>query len=156
MKIPENIKTIGAFIIVIVLIAIFFIPKNKKVDDGLPPLAFNKPLSIGGALLNVDFATLPPTQERGLSGTKSLGEGEGLLFVFPTETQIPFWMKQMNYPIDIIWINGAKKVTEIEKNVSPDTYPAQFTADKQFQYVLEVNAGFADKNNIKEGSDVLF
>jgi uncharacterized membrane protein (UPF0127 family) len=91
---------------------------------------------------------------KGLSGTRSLSVGEGMLFVYDTP-QIPrFWMKDMHYPIDIIWISESKEVTGIEKNISPETFPATYSPDAEVLYVLEVAGGFTESARIDVGMRV--
>jgi uncharacterized protein len=67
--------------------------------------------------------------------------------VFDREGYQGFWMKEMNFPIDIVWLNKDKKIVHIEHNVSPDTYPKIFNPNNEFNnekslYVLETNANF--------------
>ena len=77
-----------------------------------------------------------------------------MLFVFDHPAQYPFWMKDMNFPIDIIWIDENLKVIFIKKNAVPESYPEVFTSPQNSKYVLEVVAGFSDKYNIKIGDKV--
>lgn len=154
MKIPQKVKTIGSFIIVGLIIVLFFVP-NSKIKP-IEMTEFNHPLSIGEVSLNVAFAPLPPEQELGLSGTKSLGADQGMLFLFPSAINQSFWMKDMNYPIDIIWLGADKTVVDVSKNVDPKSYPKTFSPKVPAQYVLEVNAGFSDLNNVTEGTIVTF
>lgn len=96
------------------------------------------------------------TRQKGLSGRPSLDEKSGMLFVFDKPAVYTFWMPDMNFPIDIIWINDGK-VIDISANVSNDFDPnnPRFYAPSQpAQYVLEVNAGFAENKNIKIGDPV--
>ncbi len=106
--------------------------------------------------LRVQVAKTPTTRERGLSGRESLASDEGLLFIFPTSGTHGFWMKDMNFPIDIVWINSSKKVVGISENVAPETYPTSFFPPKQIQFVLEVNAGTAKKSGLVVGAAVSF
>jgi uncharacterized protein len=77
----------------------------------------------------------------GLSGVKKLRDLEGKLFIFDTDAKHGIWMKDMNFPIDIIWIDKNLQVIDIEENVSPGTYPTQiFAPDTDARFVLEVNA----------------
>jgi uncharacterized membrane protein (UPF0127 family) len=83
-----------------------------------------------------------------------------MLFIFPNEEKHFFWMKDMLFPIDIIWINNAKEIVYIDENTSipetntPDYNLPLFSSPKPVSYVLEVNAGFSEKNNIKIGDKV--
>ena len=94
---------------------------------------------------------------KGLSGRKNLDEKEAMLFVFPEKKQYQFWMKDMNFPIDIIFIND-DIVTNISKNAQPiDPKSPNYTIYSptvDINYVLEVNAGQTDKHGIKIGDKV--
>jgi len=83
---------------------------------------------------------------------EKLVEVDGMLFVFEEEKRHPFWMKDMHFPIDIIWISGERKVLEITYGVSPETYPDIFQPQQPVKYVIEVEAGRAEEINIEEGS----
>lgn len=111
---------------------------------------------VAGQSVHVDLAISPEAHERGLSDRASLPEGEGILFVFDRPGKNMFWMKDMNFPIDIIWISDNLAVIHIEKNIAPGTYPEMFGPDAYSKYVLEVPAGFAEKSGLKLGDQVLF
>jgi uncharacterized membrane protein (UPF0127 family) len=99
-------------------------------------------------------ASSESAQEHGLSGTASLGQDKGMLFVNSNVAERCFWMKDMRYPLDIIWADTAKKIVHIEKNLEPNTYPRAYCADAQ--YVIELNAGEADKNGMTPGQVLSF
>ena len=101
-------------------------------------------------------ARTPATRERGLSGTASLDVDEGMLFIFPEPGMYAFWMKDMNFSIDIVWITSDRRVIGVTENVSPETYPETFGPSKNVQFVLEVPAGSAEKFGLKTGSVVSF
>lgn len=112
-------------------------------------------LQIGGTTINIDIADTPAEREQGLSGRVSLPDDYGLLFVFDTPGDYGFWMKDMNFAIDIVWINAEKKIVGVENSVSPATYPNVFYPKEPVLYVLEVPAGFAKGHHIDIGSEVL-
>ncbi|OHA92045.1 MAG: hypothetical protein A3J09_00920 [Candidatus Zambryskibacteria bacterium RIFCSPLOWO2_02_FULL_51_21] len=95
--------------------------------------------TIGGLVLEIANTDAERTQ--GLSGRASLPAGTGLLFVFESPGKYGFWMKDMNFPIDIVWLGDGMLPVGIEKNVSPDSYPQVFYPPVPVRYVLEVNAG---------------
>lgn len=113
-------------------------------------------LRIGEASFDAEVADTFATRVQGLSNRKSLPENRGLLFVFEEADQHGFWMKDMLFSIDIIWISEDKKVVHVEENVSPDTYPNAFAPSESALYVFEINAGEADKKGIKLGDEVQF
>jgi uncharacterized membrane protein (UPF0127 family) len=78
-----------------------------------------------------------------------------MLFSFKNETKLNFWMRNTYVPLDMIFANKDKIIVHIYKNAKPlsttgisSVYPSKF--------VVEVNAGFCDKNNIKEGDFIFF
>lgn len=113
-------------------------------------------LSIGGQLVHARVADTEPVRQKGLSGTKSLGDNEAMLFVFDNPGRWGIWMKEMHYNIDIVWLNESKKVVSIERDVSPETYPRVFLPQSDALYVVELPAGFAAKNGLGVGQMVSF
>lgn len=102
------------------------------------------------------IADEPDERSRGLSGTKQLDEDQAMLFIFQSDAQHGFWMKDMNYSIDIVWLNAQQKITHIEENVSPDTYPTSFKPDEPSRYVLEFRAGTVERLKLVEGQTISF
>lgn len=122
-----------------------------------------KYIKIAGKILKVELALTPEEREQGLSGRDKLNEDEGMLFVFDHVDKYSFWMKDMNFPIDIIWISSDLKVVYIKKNATPESYlpagkagPETFIPTKEAKYVLEVFSLFSEKNNLKEGDKIEF
>lgn len=96
-------------------------------------------------------------QTKGLSGRSSLPEDRGMAFIFDTPGQQCFWMKDTLIPLDMIWLDGARRVTKIEATVQPSSYPTSFCSAKPFdQYVIELNAGKAEQLGIKVGQSLSF
>lgn len=114
-------------------------------------------MKVGEKTLNVEIADTKDKLERGLSGWEKLGENEGMLFVIPKDSQPGFWMKEMKFSIDIIWIKDNQMV-ELSENLPipdgqtpPDNLP-KYYPKQPIDYVLEVNAGWTRKNGIKPGT----
>ena len=137
---------------------------GAKLGNGriVNPLAEEpkKDITVGTIPLKVSLADDELERKEGLSGKSSLPEGEGMLFSFDRQNIYPsFWMREMLIPIDIIWIEGGK-VVKVDKNIAPpekDTPESElklYYPDKPIDYVLEVNAGFSDTNDIKIGDSV--
>lgn len=106
---------------------------------------------LGGEEINVILADTPVFQERGLSGRTELKENEGMLFVFTSPARLGFWMKDMLFPIDIIWFDAEQKIVDVWENAQPRSYPEIRTPKKDAQYVLEVPAHFVQRHNIEFG-----
>src|SRR3989338_9107684 len=141
-------KNISSFVLAVVFfILLFVIPKDHRNI---------KAIQIMGQNIRVNLATTDAAREQGLSGRENLKEDEGMLFVFDYPDKYSFWMKDMNFPIDIIWLGENLEVVYIKKDAEPSSYPNAFGPDKNARYVLEVKAGFAEKNNLKEGDKIKF
>lgn len=94
-----------------------------------------------------------------MSVKDALAENEAMLFVFSNEGEHTFWMKNMKFPIDIIWINSDKTVVHIEHNLQPCGYDLLCPTYKPGQdslYVLETVGGFAEKHDVVQGTRVQF
>ncbi len=111
---------------------------------------------IGDQTVRVTVADTPESRERGLSGRDGLASDEGMLFVFPNDEYHMFWMKDMLFSIDIVWLSRDKTVVDIAEDVSPDTFPASFSPRALARYVLELPAGFVEEYTIQIGNEVRF
>ena len=114
-------------------------------------------VTVGGVNLITSLSTTPDAQSKGLAIRDSLNENEGMLFIFETPQKYSFWMKDMKFPIDIIWINQDGKIVHIEKNLPPCVFllPCPSYAPKDDSlYVLEVVSNFTNKFNINVGDPV--
>lgn len=115
-------------------------------------------VKIGAASVAVEIATTSAAVERGLSGRASLGQDQGMLFIFSQPDRWRFWMPDMRFPIDIIWIAG-ERVVDIDENVSnrfDPAHPVFFAPSVPVRHVLEVNAGFSRMRGIGIGDPVIF
>ena len=115
-----------------------------------------KEVMLGNTLFTLEVADTFALHERGLSYRQSLAPQTGMLFVFDTPGMYYFWMKDMNFPIDIIWLDQNKKVVHIEHSLSPSTYPDSFGPETPTQYVIEIPAGEAKQANFVIGDTVNF
>lgn len=117
-----------------------------------------KQLDIGNTSLSVEIADTDSLRQKGLSGRDSLSENSGMLFVFPKSSFPSFWMKDMKFALDLIWITDGK-VAQIDKKVQPEPGKTNseltlYSPEKPIDYVLEVNSGFSESHNIKVGDSV--
>ncbi len=110
-------------------------------------------VKIAGVALDVYVADTPAERQRGLSGRDGLADDEGMLFVFEEDGRHTFWMKDMHFAIDIIWIAADGTVVSVVHNATPDSYPDRtYSPSDPARYVLEVNAGFAARHQIEPGN----
>ncbi len=103
----------------------------------------------------VDVADTGELRTQGLSGRSSLGENAGMFFLFPKAGMYGFWMKDMLFPIDIIWISH-DRVVGVSEHVLPGTSPERhvYYPPKFVDKVLEVHDGFVAKYKIAVGDTV--
>lgn len=105
--------------------------------------------------VTAEIADTPQARATGLMHRDSLAPGRGMLFVFPDEAKHAFWMMNVRFPIDMIWINRDLKIVHIENSAAacvsacPSYEPHAAAA-----YVLEVPAGFCKRNAIAVGDTV--
>lgn len=101
--------------------------------------------------LVVAIANTDTIRAQGLSNTRFLSPHTGMLFVFDTPNMYGFWMKDMNYPLDIIWLDETLRVVHTEENLQPHSYPTIYGDTVISSYVLEVPAGFIRAHGIVRG-----
>lgn len=153
MSVNKIILVIGImFAIFIAFIFIQFNPFGKTASTtGANPST----VTINDQTFNVSIAETEEEKQKGLSGIDSLPMNEGKLFMFEKPDLYAFWMKDMKFPIDIIFING-DTIVSITENAKPvetgdlPTYQPTEPSDK----ALEINAGLSKKYNFKPGDKV--
>lgn len=116
----------------------------------------DKTVHVYSQTLGLQVAGTAQEQMTGLGGKRCLSSDQGMLFIFEKPGYYPFWMKDMHFPIDIIWLSDAKQVVYMQKDVEPSSYPKSFTNTSPAKYVLELQAGRADSLNIKTGTKLSF
>ena len=138
-----------AFILILILVAIgFFLFSNSKEEI--------KSVCIKEKCFSVEIADENSERILGLSNRDFLDFNYGMLFVFQEETIPNFWMKEMKFPIDIIWIDENLEISEISKNLSPcekDFCPTHNPKEK-IKYVLEINAGLSENYSFEIGDEL--
>jgi uncharacterized membrane protein (UPF0127 family) len=107
--------------------------------------------------LTIDIEVVRQEQQimQGLMYRPQMAENRGMLFIFPGEEERSFWMKNTYIPLDIIFVDANRKIVTIQDNTQPlstESIPSY----KPAKYVVEVNAGFAEKYGIKEGNLISF
>jgi uncharacterized membrane protein (UPF0127 family) len=110
-------------------------------------------LSAPEGTIQIEIADDPQERKQGLSGRSDLDENSGLLFIFEnSDVQNCFWMKDMKFSIDMIWMNAEKEVVTIAENISPDTFPETFCPTSNAKYGLEISSGNSKNLQIVNGS----
>lgn len=106
------------------------------------------------AVVEAEVASTVDEQYTGLSEHESLGEDAGMLFVYNEEETRTFVMREMEFPIDIIFIDAGRQITTIYEAATEDDQSALTKYREQAQWVLEVPYEYATSNNINRGSHV--
>lgn len=129
--------------VAILVIAMFAVPAKKPAQ---------MKVFLGGEEISVTIADTPALRAHGLSGREKLEPNEGMFFVFPEPTLSGFWMKDMRFPIDIIYFDADRQIVDVWESATPESYPKVFTPRVPSQFVLEVPAGFFADHHLKLGN----
>lgn len=146
----------GGILTVVVLAIVFFcILKLQPENNRTVPLSGTL-VSKTGERIDVRIVDTYRTRELGLSFFKELPEHEGMLFLFDHPARNDFWMKDMQFPLDIVWLRKESptnyRVVFRKQNLSPATYPLSFGPEFSTDAVLEINALKSDDFGITEGT----
>ena len=110
-----------------------------------------------GKRLNLEVRDDEIGRVQGLSGRSSLSESSAMLFVFDIESdRYCFWMKDMKFDIDILWLDSKKRIVDAKYAASPSSYPEEFCPKSAARYVLELPTGQALKNGLIIGAQTKF
>ena len=107
------------------------------------------------AKFRVEVVTNKADKNKGLSGRDSMPADAGMLFVLGPDDSRLFWMKGMNFPIDIIAIDSGMRVTKIIRDLHPCTQCPIYSVSETAAYALEINAGLAGKYGIAVGDHLV-
>jgi uncharacterized protein len=161
---PLYIVLVIAMIIVVfvVFFAVYSITKKQKETFAQKQVELSKQVKvsreviINGAKVDAEIAATPQERVRGLMGRAALADGTGMLFTFGQEAAYTFWMKNMKISLDLVWIGANMTVVDLDKNVPPCTNDncEYYTPASPVKYVLEVPAGWSDKNGVNIGNTV--
>lgn len=113
-------------------------------------------LLVGEHQFKLEVASTAETAALGLGDRDSLPKDRGMLFELDGSSSACFWMKDMHFPLDIVWLSAEKRVVHLEQNVKPDTYPHSFCPSAPAKYVIELNAGTVASLGIKGGQALQF
>lgn len=114
----------------------------------------NPVVHVGDIPIKVEVVDTPRSLQLGLSGRDELGATNGMLFIFEQDDHHGIWMKNMRFPIDVIWIDKNYTVVGITERLMPESYPKIFEPPVPVRYVLETNADFARSFGIQVGDPV--
>jgi uncharacterized protein len=142
-----------------------FAYQKNSIQDTLTNTHFNDSNYLKGYVIIddfkifVDIALTDKQQQDGLSVKDFMNENEGMLFFLGNPTKASFWMKNMHFPIDIIWLDENFSIVHIEEELKPCTiafYCPSYKPLKESLYVLETIAGFANNHHLNIGDRIDF
>lgn len=144
---------VAALIVFFAAIAAYFF-----LGFGKPQIPKKTSIKIKGQEFRVEIANTPYLRSKGLSGRELLPEDAGMLFVFEDSAVQTFWMKEMKFSLDIIWIRD-NRIVGIERNVQPEPGKSVFSlttyhSPAPVNRVLEINAGLSEKYGFEVGDMV--
>ena len=140
-------------IIVLIFISIFLLSScSDTYSEKEKKVCFDQ------TCYNVEISKTTKELSEGLMNREFLSQNEGMLFIFPKSDFTSFWMKDTLIPLDIIWLDENKKIVFINHNTQPcDSDPCpRIEPPIEALYVLEINAGLAEKNKLKIKTEATF
>ncbi len=143
---------------------------TPDVDMRLPPWSVLAPalllsacanggpwVEVGGERFTVEIADDDAERARGLMFRDELAAGTGMLFIHDAEEPQAYWMKNTRIPLDILYFDDARKLVTQQRNVPPcsggDSCPS-YPSDQPARYVLELNAGEAERLKLRDGAEM--
>ena len=144
-------KIFFSLLIIIILLSflsnLVFINNSKTIKT-----------KIGNQLFNLEVADTEKVRNKGLSNRPSLPNNSGMLFIFDKKNSYTFWMKEMNFPLDFIWVDGTT-IKDLTRNIPPPNNPDEsdlvlITPKTPINKVIEVNAGTIDKLKLNIGDNI--
>lgn len=149
------------FLIIIIFSGVYFYKTRYLQHQTIQGTAkqTKSSIEIKGHVLNIELARTDAEMSKGLSARRTLAEDDGMLFIFKQKLYPSFWMHDMNFPLDFIWIDE-ETIVDITKDVpnpekgTKDTQLKLYSPTHPVNYVLEVNAGYCTKMGIEIGDIV--
>jgi len=142
-----------AALVIVALGAVGYYVMPQKAPTPWPDHSV-RTLTIDNKSVQVEVVSTDASRQMGLSGRSGLAPETGMLFVFDTDNSWGFWMKDMRFSIDMVWLSADGTVVTIAPSVEPDTYPQIIYPQVPARYVLEFPAGFAQAHNLAVGQPI--
>lgn len=142
----KKVVVLLALFLISAFAAFFYFSYGQRNFSGSPSVTVNN------HKFSVEIADEPGERSRGLGERESICDDCGMLFLFDNPGQYAFWMKDMKFPLDFIWIAG-NRVIGVDKNIPPD-YSGILKPEIPVDKVLEINAGVREKRKIEIGDEI--
>ncbi|MFA6158920.1 MAG: DUF192 domain-containing protein [Candidatus Paceibacterota bacterium] len=153
-----NKKKLIVFVLVLAVIAtaslfIAHTSVSKSLSVSHPQYSLQRiQAKLGGEAFEVMVASTTAEQELGLGGLTGLKQNEAMIFPNRTSDLYGFWMKDMLFSIDIVWLDENFDIVTVDGSLSPDTYPKIFFPQKPSRYVIELPAGTVERLGVTVGN----
>lgn len=145
----------AAIVVAVVLFALLTYAPSNTPGPKCGPYRNDKTVTIGSAKIKAEVVQTPAELEKGLGGRPCIESNQAMLFIFDKPSHYAIWMKDMRFPIDIVWISSDHKAVGLEIDVLPSTYPDRFVnKDNPALYVLELQANRAKELNVSLGTRI--
>jgi uncharacterized protein len=152
MKNSRLVLPIAVAFVIIASGFFFFVAKNIIEPSG--PADSTITITVGEKIIIAEVVDTPDKMTRGLGGRENLSDGEGVWFIFAESAKHGIWMRNMKFPIDILWFDENLRLVHVKEDANPDTYPEIFSPPVNSRFVLEIPSGYAEKTGIKLGDTV--
>ena len=111
-------------------------------------------LVVGSKKYRLEIADTEQERLVGLAGRASLAKNSGMLFKFERIGVHCFWMKDMHFPLDMVWLDNGKRIVHIQQNAQPNSFPNTFCPENAITYVIELPAGTVNEAKMAVGDTV--
>jgi uncharacterized membrane protein (UPF0127 family) len=148
-----NHLTLGLLIMSVMALVVRIAPSSA--EESLVPV-----VTPNGFTIKAELADTPQKRAKGLMYRETLARDRGMLFTFTEAQPWTFWMKNTRIPLDILWMDGKKRIIHVERNVPvchrTDEGCPQYQPNENAMYVLELPGGMADTLKLQRGMSLTF
>lgn len=147
---------VGIILLVSVIFGLLAIGvfKGDSLFPYEPEGLFLKKVYIDGTPVRVEVADTKEKRINGLSGRTQIPTNQGMLFVFEDDGAYSIWMRNMQFSLDVFWIDKDGIIVDVWENAHPSSYPQVYEPEKPARYIIETIAGFAEVYNVEIGDEV--
>lgn len=144
-------KMIFFIVAITAVVAVVILSYGMRYFDVEEIVVPSKLIMGNNKVLHLIIADTEEKRALGLSGRATLTENEAMLFVFKKPGIYGFWMKDMLFPIDMLWLDHEFKIVSMQTRATPQSFPTVYQPTVVAQYVLETYSGFVEKHKLKVG-----
>jgi uncharacterized membrane protein (UPF0127 family) len=161
-RLPRQRRAWMIVLVIIIVLGVVLLLTRNRADTDMPfaptfkkqgELTFINREDKSIVTIDIEIADDESKREVGMMGRRTMEERQGMLFIFEQEEMASFWMKNTIVPLDMLFINKLGEIVTVCKNTTPFSEQS-YSATAPALFVLEVNAGFADRFGIKVGDRI--